>query len=161
MLIQRSKRLTCLLMNGTSKHILFSNYKILVKCFCFSGLKSEYVMQVEWEKCGLQELDITATDLSSEALIDLLSRIPGLRFLSAGQNNGFNDSVLKAWMEAGSAARSLIALDLDSSDNLTDDGLTKFLGRHGSQLHACILSGMPHITDQLWMAVLRILNNAK
>lgn len=117
-------------------------------------------MQVEWDKCGLSELDITATDLSTECLIDLLTRIPSLRFLSAGQNNGFNDSVLKAWME-GTTARTLIALDLDSSDNLTDDGLIKFLGRHGSQLHACILSGMPHITDQLWMAVLRVLTNAK
>lgn len=142
MLIARSKRLMCLLMNGTS-------------------LRSEYVMQVEWEKCSLQELDITATDLSTECLIDLLTRIPVLRFLSAGQINGFNDSVLKAWMENGKTAHSLIALDLDSSDNLTDDGLNKFLTRHGSQLHALILSGMPHITDQLWMSVFSILANAK
>lgn len=64
-------------------------------------LISEHVMQVEWDKCALQELDITATDLSTECLIDLLVRIPSLRFLSAGQLNGFNDSVLKAWMEMG------------------------------------------------------------
>lgn len=128
---------------------------------CRTGLKSEYVMQVEWDKCNLLELDITATDLSTECLIDMLTRIPTLRFLSAGQNNGFNDSVLKAWSDAGAPARSLIALDLDSSDNLTDDGITRFLTRHGSQLSACILSGMPHITDQLWMAVLRILTNVK
>jgi hypothetical protein len=50
-------------------------------------------MQVEWEKTALQELDITATDLSTECLIDMLTRIPNLRFLSAGQLNGFNDSV--------------------------------------------------------------------
>ncbi|XP_031620016.1 F-box/LRR-repeat protein 2 isoform X2 [Contarinia nasturtii] len=142
MLIQRSKRLMCLLMNGTS-------------------LKSEYVMQVEWEKCALQELDITATDLSTECLIDLLTRIPALKFLAAGQNNGFNDSVLKAWSESGKTAQSLIALDLDSSDNLTDEGIHKFLQRHGPQLHACVLSGMPHITDQLWMSVLPILTNVK
>lgn len=126
-----------------------------------SGLKSEYVMQVEWDKCALQELDITATDLSSECLIDLLTRIPSLRFLSAGQINGFNDSVLKAWSESGPNARSLIALDLSSSDNITDDGLQKYLSRHGPQLHACILSGMPHITDQLWMSILPILSNVK
>lgn len=127
----------------------------------FVGLKSEYVMQVEWEKCALQELDITATDLSAECLIDLLTRIPGLRFLRAGQINGFNDSVLKAWAENGKTAASLISLDLDSSDNITDDGINKFLQRHGSQLHACILSGMPHITDQLWMSILPVVNNAK
>lgn len=50
-------------------------------------------MQVEWEKSSVQELDITATDLSTECLIDMLTRIPTLRFLSAGQINGFNDSV--------------------------------------------------------------------
>lgn len=140
-LIQRSKRLNCLLMNGTS-------------------LKSEYVMQVDWEKCALQELDITATDLSTECLIDLLTRIPNLKFLSAGQINGFNDSVLKQWMESG-LIRTLISLDLDSSDNISDEGLQKFLTRHGAQLAACCLSGMPHITDQLWMTILPVLSNAK
>lgn len=117
-------------------------------------------MQVEWEKSSVQELDVTATDLSTECLIDMLSRIPGLRFLSAGQLNGFNDSVLKAWMELGNP-RNLIAVDLDSSDNLSDDVLHKFLSRHGHQLWAISLSGMPHITDQLWQSVLPILTNAK
>lgn len=140
-LIQRSKQLTCLLMNGTS-------------------LKSEYVMQTDWDKCALQELDITATDLSTECLIDMLTRIPALKFLCAGQINGFTDSVLKAWMESG-MSRSLISLDLDASDNLTDETLQKFLSRHGSQLIACCLSGMPHITDQLWMSILPLLTNAK
>nr|CAD7428684.1 unnamed protein product [Timema monikensis] len=148
-LFQRSRRLRCLLMNGTSEDVHH-----------ISGLVSEHVLQVEWEKAALQELDITATDLSTEALIDMLTRIPGLRFLSAGQLNGFNDSVLKAFMELGNP-RNLIALDLDSSDNLTDDALHKFLSRYGHQLWGLALSGMPHITDQLWQSVLPILNNAK
>ncbi|TGZ47514.1 Uncharacterized protein DBV15_00211 [Temnothorax longispinosus] len=140
-LFQRSRRLTCLLMQGTN-------------------LQSEYVMQVEWEKSSIQELDITATDLSTECLIDMLTRIPGLRFLSAGQLNSFNDNVLKAWAELGNT-RNLIALDLDSSDNLSDDALHKFLSRHGHQLYGLALSGMPHITDQLWQSVLPILTNAR
>lgn len=117
-------------------------------------------MQVEWEKCSLQELDITATDLSTEALQDMLTRMPGLRFLSAGQLNGFNDSVLKTWMEAGNP-RNLVALDLDSSDNLSEDAIYKFLSKHGHQLWGLGLSGMPHITDSLWQTVLPILANAK
>ena len=117
-------------------------------------------MQVEWDKCSLTELDITATDLSTECLIDLLTRITNLRFLSAGQINGFNDSVLKAWQEMGNP-RTLISLDLDSSDNISDEALNKFITRYGSQLHACILSGMTHITDQLWMAIMQHLTNAK
>lgn len=108
----------------------------------------------------IQELDISANDLSTECLIDMLTRIPGLKFLSAGQINGFNDSVLKAWMESGTC-RSLTALDLDSSDNLSDESLIKFITRHGSQLQSCVLSGMAHITDQLWMTILPILSSAK
>lgn len=125
-----------------------------------TSLQSEYVKEVEWDKCALQELDISATDLSSEALIDLLTRIQTLRYLSAGQINGMNDSVLKAWLESGSA-RSLICLDLDSSDNISDEGLLKFILKYGAQLASCILSGMPHITDQLWMSILPVLKNAK
>ncbi|CAK1541184.1 unnamed protein product [Leptosia nina] len=140
-LFQRSRRLTCLLMNGCC-------------------LQSEYVMQVEWEKSAIQELDVTATDLSTECLIDMLTRIPNLRFLSAGQINGFNDTVLKAWLEAGTT-RSLLALDVDSSDNLSDDALHRFLSRVGAQLYGLVLSGMPHITDQLWQSVLQLLTNAK
>ena len=140
-LITRSRQLKCLLMKGTN-------------------LRSEYVMQVEWDKCTLQELDITGTDLTTECLIDLLVKIPALRFLSAGQINGFNDSVLKSWMELGNA-KTLISLDLDSSDNISDEGLNKFFQRHGGQLQAIILSGMTHITDQFWMSVLPILANAK
>ncbi|XP_075986605.1 F-box/LRR-repeat protein FipoQ isoform X1 [Anticarsia gemmatalis] len=140
-LFQRSRRLTCLLMNGCS-------------------LQSEHVMQVEWEKSSIQELDVTATDLSTECLIDMLTRIQNLRFLSAGQINGFNDSVLKAWMEAGTA-RNLVGLDVDSSDNLSDEALHRFLSRHGAALHGVVLSGMPHITDQLWQSVLHLLVNAK
>ncbi|VVC95161.1 unnamed protein product [Leptidea sinapis] len=140
-LFQRSRRLTCLLMNGCS-------------------LQSEYVMQVEWEKSSIQELDVTATDLSTECLIDMLSRIQNLRFLSAGQINGFNDTVLKAWLEAGTT-RSLVALDLDSSDNLSDEALHRFLSRVGTQLAGLVLSGMPHITDQLWQSVLHLLANSR
>lgn len=73
-------------------------------------MHSEYLMQVEWEKCSLQELDITGTDLSTESLQDMLTRLPGLRFLSAGQLNGLNDSVLKTWMEAGNP-RNLVNLN--------------------------------------------------
>lgn len=124
------------------------------------SLQSEHVMQVEWEKSSVQELDVTATDLSTDCLIDMVTRIQNLRFLSAGQINGFNDSVLKAWMEAGTA-RNLVALDVDSSDNISDDALHRFLSRHGCQLWGLVLSGMPHITDQLWQSVLPVLNNAK
>lgn len=126
--------------------------------FNFLDLISEYLMQVEWEKSSIQELDISGTDLSTECLIDMLVRIPNLKFLSAGQLNGFNDTVLSSFMEQGNV-RNLIALNLDYSDNLSDEGLYKFLSRYGHQLQGLSLAGMPHITDQLWNTVLPVLNN--
>lgn len=58
-----------------------------------SALANDQVMSAEWEKSAVQELDVTATDLSTECLIDLLTRIPSLRWLSAGQLDGFTDAV--------------------------------------------------------------------
>ena len=45
-----------------------------------TGLQNEHVMAAEWEKAeNLQELDLTATDLSKECLMDVLPRIPAIR----------------------------------------------------------------------------------
>jgi len=63
-------------------------------------------------------------------------------------------------MEQGNL-KNLIALDLDSSDNISDDALYKFLSKFGTQLKGLALSGMTHITDSLWQGVLPILKNAK
>lgn len=63
-------------------------------------------------------------------------------------------------MEHGNA-KNLIALDLDSLDNISDEALYKFLSRHGHQLQGLALSGMPHITDSLWQSVLPVLSNAR
>ena len=50
---------------------------------------------VEWEKAGaLQELDITGTDLPQAAILDCITRIPALVWLSAGQLDGMNDTVI-------------------------------------------------------------------
>ena len=43
----------------------------------------------------LQELDVTATDVSKECLLDVLPRIPAIRWLAAGQLDGFTDQVMK------------------------------------------------------------------
>lgn len=58
-----------------------------------TGLQNDQVMSAEWEKTSVQELDVTATDLSTDCLVDLLTRIPSLRWLSAGQLDGFTDAV--------------------------------------------------------------------
>lgn len=141
-LLQRCRNLKCLMMKQTN-------------------LKNEHVQAAEWEKAtALQELDITATDLGKECLMDVLTRIPALRWLSIGQLDGMTDSVLKHWMEHGNL-KELIALDLDSSDNLSEEIIFKFISVYGPQLQGLGLSGMAHITDQLWNSTLTKLKNSR
>lgn len=140
-LFGRCKRLRCLLMQHTS-------------------LQNEHMLAVEWEKTALLELDITATELSTECLIALLYRIPSLRYLSAGQLDCFTDVVLKEYLENGNP-KSLIALDLDRNENLSEDILLRFLKTQAPTLRGLQLSGIPHLTEQFWVTVLPSLRNIK
>merc|ERR1719412_3367472 len=119
-LLQRCRNLKCLMMQQTN-------------------LKSENVLAAEWDKAtNLQELDITATDLSKECLMEVLTKIQSIRWLSAGQLDGMTDAVLKHWMENANL-KELIAIDLDGSDNLTEDALFKFINKYGPQLQGLAL----------------------
>ncbi|XP_076317313.1 uncharacterized protein LOC143229204 isoform X4 [Tachypleus tridentatus] len=124
------------------------------------GLQNDQVMAVEWEKTSLQELDITATQLSAECLIDLLTRIPALRYLSAGQLDAFTDQVMKEFLEKGNI-KNLIALDLDRNENVSDEALFRFITLQGPMLRGLMLSGLPHLTEQFWISVLPVLKNIK
>ncbi|XP_045103463.1 F-box/LRR-repeat protein 2-like isoform X2 [Portunus trituberculatus] len=149
----------CAKVNGSSLKILLSRCKKL-KCLLMQqcSLQNDQVMAAEWEKSAVQELDVTATDISTDCLVDLLTRIPSLRWLSAGQLDGFTDAVLKAWTERGNV-KNLIALDLDLCDNLTEEALYKFLARYGSNLRGLVLSGIPQCTDSLCSNVMPALKN--
>ncbi|KAG0723545.1 F-box/LRR-repeat protein 7 [Chionoecetes opilio] len=149
----------CAKVNGSSLKILLGRCKKL-KCLLMQqcGLINDQVMAAEWEKSAVQELDVTATDLSTDCLIDLFTRIPTLRWLSAGQLDGFTDAVLRAWTERGNL-KNLIALDLDLCDNLTEESLYKFLARYGANLRGLVLSGIPQCTDSLCSNVMPALKN--
>jgi len=152
----------CSKVQGASLKILVQRCKYL-RCLMLqqTNLQYEDVMAVEWENASaLQELDITATDLPKECLLDVLTRIPSLSWLSAGQLDGMNDNVLARWMDSGKCA-DLRAIDLDASDNITEDMLGKFIERFGGQLEGLCLSGMGHVTDTLWNNSLHLLKNAR
>lgn len=117
-------------------------------------------MAVEWEKTCLIELDITASELSTDCLINVLCRIPALRYLSAGQQDCFTDVVLKEFMENGNS-KSLISVDLDRNENLSEDILLRFLKMQAPMLRGLQLSGIPHLTEQFWSTVLPTLKNIK
>ena len=117
-------------------------------------------MAVEWDKTVLQELDITATELSSECLIDLLTRIPGLRYLSAGQQDGFNDHVLGEFIKNGNI-KNLISFDVDRNENISEEMLLSFLKIQGPQLRGLCMSGMPHLSEQFWNQTMPLLKNIR
>lgn len=152
----------CSKVTGSSLKLLLQRCKFL-RCLMLqqTNLTVDNVAAVEWEKAPtLTELDITATDLPSSTIVDILTRIPSLAWLSAGQLDGMTDGVLTQWLNSGKTG-SLRSLDLDSSDNLTEEMLGKFLDRVGGQLEGLALSGMGHVTDALWNPYLGKLRNAK
>lgn len=114
-----------------------------------TGLQNEHVAAVEWEKTQIQELDISATELSSECLTDLLLRIPTLRYLSAGQQDGFNDQVFKDFIEKGNI-KNLIALDIDRNSNISEEMISLFLRIQGGNIRGLQLSGISHLSEQFW-----------
>ncbi|KAB7493985.1 F-box/LRR-repeat protein 20 [Armadillidium nasatum] len=151
----------CAKVTGSSLKILLSRCKKL-KCLLMNqcSLQNDQVMAAEWEKSAIQELDITATDLSAESILDLLTRIPSIRWLSAGQLDAFTDSVLKMWGENANL-KNLVALDLEMCDNLSEEALYKFIGRFGHNLKGIVLSGIPTVTDSLIANVMPVLKNLR
>lgn len=140
-LLQKCKRLTSLMMQQT-------------------GLQDEHVMSVAWDKTNLKELDVSGTELAESTLVYLLTRVPALRYLSAGQQDGFTDLVLKEYLEKGSI-KSLVAVDFDSNENLTDEVLLRFVKCIGPNLRGLRLSGIPQLTEPFWLAILPVLKSIR
>ncbi|CAG0886237.1 unnamed protein product [Cyprideis torosa] len=151
----------CSKVKGASLKILFQRCKKL-SCFLANqtGILSDNLIAVNWAKTALEELDITGTDLTSEALKDILLNAPPLRFLAAGLQDGFTDKVLLNYMENGNPSE-LIALDLSRCDNLSTEVLSLFLKKYGQNLRGLILSGIPQVTDSLLVSNLPTLKNLR
>lgn len=151
----------CSKFTGSSLQILFQRCKGLSSLMMQqTNLQDEHVMNVDWDKTNLTELDITGTELSDSSLIYLLTRVPALRYLSAGQQDGFTDQVLKEYLEKGSI-KSLVAVDFDSNENLTDEILLHFVKCIGPNLKGLRLSGIPQLTEPFWLSILPVLKSIK
>lgn len=57
--------------------------------------------------------------------------------------------------------KDLVSIDLDASDNLTEEAIFNFVNTYGGQLQGLSLSGMPHVTDGLWNSIFTKLKSAK
>ena len=69
-------------------------------------------------------------------------------------------SAFQHWMDHANL-KELISVDLDSSDNITEEVLFNFVNTYGPQLQGLGLSGMPHVTDGLWNSIFSKLKSAK
>lgn len=134
------------------------------------------MIAVDWEKTNVQELNITATELSSEALISILTRLPQLRWLSAGYLEHFNDQVysfsspprepsrhfqvMDAWLQSG-AYTSVQSIDLNTCDALSDASLCDFVNRTGDSIVGFALGGHHKLLEHFWMTVIPQLVNVK
>jgi hypothetical protein len=53
------------------------------------------MLAVNWSSTQLLELDISSTELSEQALLELFSIIPKLTYLAAPYCDGFTDKVIE------------------------------------------------------------------
>jgi len=146
---------------GSSLQSLFQKCKRLSSLMLLqTNLQDEHVINVDWEKTNLRELDITGTELSETSLIYLLTRVPALTYISAGLQDGFTDRVLNEYLEKGNI-NSLVCVDFDSNENLSDEILLPFVKRIGPNLVGLRLSGIPQLTEPFWLAILPVLRNIR
>ncbi|CAJ0577769.1 unnamed protein product, partial [Mesorhabditis spiculigera] len=113
-------------------------------------LDNATLQAVDWQNTRIEELDIKGTEVSSETLISILTRLPNLRWLDASWLENFNDAVLDAWMNSG-ACNNIQYLNLDTCDSLNEPMLSEFIMRHGQQLRGLNLGGHHKLLEYFWI----------
>lgn len=68
--------------------------------------------------------------------------------------------MLKTWVERGNV-KNLIAVDFEMCDNLSEEGIYKFLARIGPNLRGVVLAGIPQVTDTLLSNIMPALKNIR
>ena len=58
-----------------------------------TGIEDNAINAVDWDQTAIQELDLSSTDLSEQALLDFLCHLPPLIYLSISNCDGFTDKV--------------------------------------------------------------------
>ncbi|VDM56579.1 unnamed protein product [Angiostrongylus costaricensis] len=84
----------CTKVTGTCLKLVLQRCRKL-KCLFLAHTKLDNaaVKAIEWEKTRIEELDVKGTELSSDTLISLLTRLPHLRWLDASWLENMTDQV--------------------------------------------------------------------
>ncbi|CCD69938.1 F-box domain-containing protein [Caenorhabditis elegans] len=123
-------------------------------------LDNNIVKMVDWEKTRIEELDIKGTELNSDALISILTRLPHLRWLDASWLECMTDQVLEAWQNSN-AMGSLQFLNMDTCDSINEQALVDMIKRHGHQFHGLCLGGQHKLLEYFWMNMIPQLRNIR
>ncbi|CAD6193104.1 unnamed protein product [Caenorhabditis auriculariae] len=100
------------------------------------------------------------TELSSESLIFILTRLGHLRWLDASWLESMTDQVLEAWQQSNTMG-ALQYLNLDTCDSLNEQSLVDMIKRHGHQFHGLCLGGQHKLLEYFWMNMIPQLKNIR
>ncbi|CAD5220219.1 unnamed protein product [Bursaphelenchus xylophilus] len=151
----------CQKVTGTCLKLLLQRCKRLKSLFlAHARLDNAVIQQLPWEKCQLEELDIRGTELSTDTIVHLLTRLNHLKWLDASWLENFTDQALEAWMQSGKI-NNMQYLSLDSCDSLSEGAVTEMVLRHGLQLYALNLGGHYRLLEYFWMNMIPHLRNIR
>ncbi|EYC41194.1 hypothetical protein Y032_0578g232 [Ancylostoma ceylanicum] len=147
--------------NGSCLKLVLQRCRKLKSLFlAHTTLDNSTIKAIEWEKTRIEELDVKGTELSSDTLISLLTRLPHLRWLDASWLESMTDQVMEAWMQSG-ALGNLQYINLDTCDSLNEASLTELIVRHGPQLYGLCLGGQHKLLEYFWMNMIPQLKNIR
>ncbi|EYC41192.1 hypothetical protein Y032_0578g232 [Ancylostoma ceylanicum] len=151
----------CTKVNGSCLKLVLQRCRKLKSLFlAHTTLDNSTIKAIEWEKTRIEELDVKGTELSSDTLISLLTRLPHLRWLDASWLESMTDQVMEAWMQSG-ALGNLQYINLDTCDSLNEASLTELIVRHGPQLYGLCLGGQHKLLEYFWMNMIPQLKNIR
>ncbi|XGW01952.1 hypothetical protein V3C99_014213 [Haemonchus contortus] len=151
----------CTKVTGSCLRLVLQRCRKLKSLFlAHTSLDNATIKAIEWEKTRIEELDVKGTELSSDTLISLLTRLPHLRWLDASWLENMTDQVLEAWLQSGALA-NLQFINLDTCDSLNEQALTDMIVRHGPQLQGLCLGGQHKLLEYFWMNMIPQLKNIR
>ncbi|KAI6187581.1 F-box domain-containing protein [Aphelenchoides besseyi] len=151
----------CPKVTGSCLRLVLQRCKRLKSLFLANTrLDNKTIQALDWDKTGIEELDIRGTELTSETIISVLTRLNHLRWLDASWLENFTDQVLETWMQSGKIG-TLQYLSLDTCDSLNEVALTDFVIRHGHQLYGLNLGGHHKLLEYFWMNMIPKLRNVR
>ena len=140
----------CTKVTGSCLRLVLQRCKRLTSLFlAHTKLDNKIIQEIGWDKTSIEELDLRATELKTDTIISILTRLPHLRWLDASWLENFTNEVIEAWMQSG-AINSMQFLSLDSCDSLTDNALSELIHSYGYQLNALNLGGHHKLLEYFW-----------